>query len=128
MTEDRLAKTQQVEALRRSDSEECYQPSADIRETGDEIILEFDMPGVAKDSVEVTVEQGILRVTGEASAEEPGQAVYRETRVGDYRREFTLRDDIDADRISGEIRDGVLTVRIGKPQAAKPRQIAIKQA
>jgi len=128
VAEDKLSKRQQVDAIRRQESVQYFQPATDIRETNEEVILTFDMPGVSKDSVDVTVDKGTLTVIGRVHKEERGDAVYRETKVGDYRREFTLSDDVDSDKIVGEMKDGVLTVRIAKPEAAKPRQIEILSA
>lgn len=126
VAQDTLAKTQQVEALRRQESDQYYQPATDVRETEHEVVLTLDMPGVGKNGVEVTVDKGTLTVIGQVADEEHGEAVYRETKVGNYRREFTLSKDLDAKKITGEVKDGVLTVRIGKPEVAKPRQIEIK--
>jgi len=128
VAEDKLAKRQQVDAIRRQESVQYYQPAADIRETNEEVVLTFDMPGVGKDDVDVTVDKGTLTVIGRVQKEEDGDAVYRETRIGDYKRQFTLHDDVDSDKIVGEMKDGVLTVRIAKPEAAKPKKIEILSA
>ena len=123
--EDKLAKKEQAAATRRIDRPEYYQPAVDICETSDEVILKYDMPGVDKDNVEITAERNTLSVTGNVNREDLGKAAYRETRVGNYRREFTLSDDVDPDSITAEIKAGVLTVRVGKPEKAKPKKIEI---
>ncbi len=128
VAEDTLAKTQQVEALRRQEPDQYFQPATDVKETEQEVILTLDMPGVGKNNVEVTVDKGTLTVIGRVGNEEQGEAIYRETRIGNYRREFTLSKDLDTGKISGEVKDGVLTVRIGKPEVAKPKQIEIKSS
>jgi len=128
VAEDKLAKRQQVDAIRRQESDQYYQPATDVRETNDEVVLKFDMPGVSNDNVDVTVDKGTLTVIGRVHEEEHGDAVYRETRIGDYRRQFTLSDDVDSEKISGEMKDGVLTVRIAKPEAVKPKKIDILSA
>lgn len=125
VAEDKLEKRQQVDVARRDESDRYYRPATDIRETNGEVVLTFDMPGVGKDNVEVTVDKGTLTVIGRVDKEELGEAVYRETRVGDYKRQFTLGEDVDSDKIAGEMKDGVLTVRIAKSEAAKPRKIEI---
>ena len=76
----------------------------------------------------MTVEKGTLTVTGTADSEEHGNAVYRETRIGDYRRVFSLNDNVNTEDIKAEMKTGVLTVRIPKPEVAKPKRIAIKGA
>lgn len=121
-----LAQPQQTTVTRREETPQQYfTPAVDISETPEGLVLRYDMPGVAKGNVDVTVDKGTLIVTGKAEPEESGAPAYRETRVGDYRREFTLPDDVDADRISASMNAGVLTVRIGKPEEAKPKRIQI---
>jgi HSP20 family protein len=122
---DKLAKKEQTDVVRRQEQAQYYQPAVDIRETSGDVILQFDMPGVEKENVDLTVDKGILTVTGKADEEESGTAVYRETRVGDYRRQFNLTEDVDADAITAEMEAGVLTVKIHKPEKAKPTRIQI---
>jgi HSP20 family molecular chaperone IbpA len=125
-SQDTLAKTQQTEVTRRGQQEQqYYQPPADVVETADTVVLQFDMPGVGKDDVEVTVDKDLLTVVGKAAPEAPGRAVYRETYVGDYRRQFTLSADLDPNTITATMNAGVLTLEIGKAERAKPRKIAI---
>lgn len=126
--EQELTRPQQTTVTRREREEEPQQyftPAVDISETPEGLVLRYDMPGVSKDNVDITVDKGTLIVTGKAEPEEPGAPAYRETRIGDYRREFTLPDDADADRISAAMNAGVLTVRIAKPEKAKPKRIQI---
>jgi len=105
-----------------------FQPATDVRETDKEVVLQFDMPGVSSENVELTVEKGTLTVTGTADPEEQGTAVYRETHIGNYRRIFSLNESVDAEHIKADMKSGVLTVRIPKPEKAKPKRIAIKSA
>lgn len=122
---EKLAKKEQAEVTRREQPDEYYLPAVDISETADEVILKYDMPGVDKENVEITAEKNTLTVTGNVGAEIPGDAVYQETRIGNYRREFMLPDDVDTDSITAEMKDGVLTVKINKPKKAKPKKIEI---
>jgi len=123
--EDKLAKKEQADAARREERPEYYHPAVDICETSDEVILKYDMPGVYKDNVEITVDRDTLTVTGNVDREDLGEAVYRETRIGNYRREFTLSDDVDPDSITAEMKAGVLTVKVSKPEKVKPKKIEI---
>jgi len=126
--EQELAHPQQTTVTRREREEQARQyftPSVDISETPEGLVLRYDMPGVQKGNVDITVDKGTLVVTGKAEPEESGTPAYRETRIGDYRREFTLPDDVDADRISASMNAGVLTVKIAKPEEAKPKRIQI---
>jgi len=121
----KLANKEQADLTRREERHEYYQPAVDIRETSDEVILKYDMPGVGKDNVEITAERNTLTVTGNVDREDLGEAVYRETRIGNYRREFTLSDDVDPDSITAEMKAGVLTVKVSKPEKVKPKKIEI---
>jgi HSP20 family protein len=126
MTAQGLAQRKQSEVKRReADQKTYFRPATDIRETADAVVMKFDMPGVGSGDVDLTVEKGVLTVTGKARPEEEGTPVYRETRVGDYQRQFTLNENIDVDHITAEMKAGVLTVRIPKPEKVKPKKIAI---
>ena len=124
-SEEKLVKKEQADVLRREEKPEYYQPAVDISETSDEIVMKYDMPGVEKGDVDITAEKNTLTVTGHVKSEQPGKAVYLETRIGNYRREFTLPDDIDTNKISAEMNDGVLTIKIPKSEKAKPKRIKI---
>jgi len=125
-TQDTLSKKDQTQVVRSAQEEAVFfRPSTDVFETEDSVVLRFDMPGVPKDQADITVDKGMLTVTGHAHKEQPGQCVYRETRIGDYQRQFTLTEDVDLDHITAEMDAGVLTIRIPKPEEAKPRKIQI---
>ena len=101
-------------------------PLANIRETADGYLLEAEMPSVAKDGLEVTVENGKLALTGRrAAAAAPGRSVYRESRGADYRRVFELDPSIDAAKITARIEQGVLTLTLPRAESVKPRKIAV---
>ena len=108
-----------------SENSNYFQPPTDVRETDSHIVIQFDMPGVSRDHVNLTVEKGTLTVTGKADPEEEGTAVYRETHIGDYQRTFTLSDDVDTEKISAEMKSGVLTVQVAKAERAKPKRVEI---
>ncbi len=121
-----ITRPQQAAVTRREEqTQQCFVPPVDISETPDGLVLRYDMPGVKKDNADITVDKGTLTVTGKVEPEESGTPAYRETRIGDYRREFTLPNDVDAGHISAEMNAGVLTVRINKPEEAKPKRIQI---
>jgi HSP20 family protein len=126
--QQQLAERQQAEVTRREERPQYYRPAVDVSETTKELILRYDMPGVGKESVDITMDKGTLSVTGTTEPEQSGTAVYRETRVGDYHREFTLPEDVDTERITAEMKEGVLTVRIAKAAKAQPKRIQITAA
>lgn len=101
-------------------------PLANIRETADGYLLEAEMPGVSREGLEVTVENGELAICGRRTpVEVKGQPVYRESRGWDYRRVFELDPSIDASKISAKIEQGVLKLNLPKAESVKPRKIEV---
>jgi HSP20 family protein len=103
-------------------------PLANILETADGYVLEAEMPGVNKDGLEVTIENGQLTIVGRRP--EPGTervAVYRESRPLNYRRVFELDPSIDSARISAKMDQGVLRLTLPKSEAVKPRKISVTE-
>jgi HSP20 family protein len=106
---------------------EYFTPVVNLHQNGDGFTLEVEMPGVGKQGVEVTVEDGKLILGGHrtAASNDFGQALYRERKMGEYRRVFDLDPSIDAARISARIEQGLLTVHLPKTEAVKPRKITV---
>ena len=101
-------------------------PVANILETTDGYLLEAEMPGVAKDGIEVTVENGELVILGRrADRTLPGTALYRESRALDYRRVFDLDPAIDTGKITAKMEQGVLSLTLPKAEEVKPRRIEV---
>lgn len=124
--EPRTTETQQSDATRREQQCRCFQPAADVIETADGVLLRLDMPGVAGKNIDLTTDKDMLTIVGKAEPEQAGDAVYRETYVGDYKRQFSLTADLDPANITATMHHGVLTVQIGKAEKAKPRKIKIE--
>jgi len=101
-------------------------PLANILETKDSYVLEAEMPGVNKDGLDITVENGELTIVGRRAAVEPrGREVYRESRAFDYRRTFELDPSIDAAKVTAHIDQGVLKLTLPKAESVKPRKITV---
>ncbi len=100
-------------------------PRVDILETAEAVVLVADMPGVAQDGVEVTVDGGVLTLRGRTAARPQARALWQETAERDFARAFRLGQDVDPERITARIKDGVLRVELGKRQSAKARRIAV---
>ncbi len=104
-------------------------PSCVISENEGTVELAIDMPGVPQDAIEVKVERNELSIFGrrEAPAVE-GDFLVRERRIGDYRKLFTLDDNIDRDKIDASYANGVMRLTLRVREAAKPRRIEISAA
>ena len=108
------------------DTAGAWTPLADVTETDDAYLVEIDLPGVDRKDLSVEVAAGELRIGGEiVEKERVGWLRHRTRRVGRFAYRTTLPGDIDADRISADLAGGVLTVRVPKTEAAKPRRITV---
>ena len=92
-----------------------------------DIWVHLDLPGVAADSLDVSVERNVLTVTGERSWQrrEGDQVYLAERRSGTFRRQVTLGDGLDAEGIEADYTDGVLTLRVPVAEKAQPRKISV---
>jgi HSP20 family protein len=106
----------------------AFMPNADIFETDDALTVVLEIPGVDRDNVDVSVENGVLTVEGKINfgKYEGLQPVYSEYNVGPFRRSFRISSRIDQDKINAEMRDGVITLVLPKAEEAKPRRIEVR--
>ena len=104
-----------------------YRPLTDIVEAEDGITMMVEMPGVAADGVDIAVERRVLTIRGRAQRTNPEnfRLVYAEYGEGDYERSFTLTDDFDPSRIEARMRNGLLTLKLPRAEAAQPKKIAV---
>jgi len=108
-----------------------WSPVADITEDDKEYLIKLDLPEMKKEDVKVTVENGVLTVSGERKfdKEEKNKKYHRVERgYGTFMRSFTLPDDADANKINAEFKNGSLMVHLPKSEHAKPKQIDVKVA
>jgi len=104
-----------------------YTPQVDILEQPDGLVLYVDLPGVKADSVEVHFERGELTVKARREGfRRPGACLVEEFEPGDFYRAFLISQDIAADQIAADLKNGVLTVRCPRSPAAQPRRITVK--
>lgn len=103
-------------------------PPVDVIEDAGGITLYADLPGVPKDRLDVHVDGETLIIEAEMGLEMPQdlQATHVEVSLPRYRRVFTLSKDLDAERLSAELKQGVLKVRLHKAEHAKPRRIKVQ--
>jgi HSP20 family protein len=104
-----------------------YRPNVDILERDDELLLLADVPGAGSNDIQIQFEDGTLSLHAHVPARGDGSAgaVLREYGVGDYYRTFQISEAIDASKISASCVDGVLTLRLPKAEALRPRRIAV---
>jgi HSP20 family protein len=103
-----------------------FSPAVDIYGTETELVLMADMPGVESDKVEVDLRDDVLSILGKVKSEsEPGENLLTEYRTGNYFRTFRLTDDIDRNKITAALSDGVLKLTLPKAAKAVPRTIPI---
>jgi HSP20 family protein len=105
-----------------------WSPAMDLLETEDHFVLRADLPGMREEDVAIELEDNVLTVSGERKAdhEENGEGFYRVERAfGSFSRSLTLPRGVDAEAVNAGFTNGVLEVRIPKPEQRKPRKIAI---
>ena len=126
---DRL--TRLMEDLYDEGEEITWMPAVDVTDAEDEIVLTAEMPGLTRDDVQIEVEDDVLRIQGEKREqtereEEDGKVRVSERRYGAFARSFTLPATVEAEEIRAEMKNGVLTVRLPKTEAARGRRIQIE--
>lgn len=110
-------------------SEFDWNPSVDIAETDDAIIVTAEIPGVSMDDIDVSVDENQLVITGEKKQEEEQKEknFYRmERSYGSFRRIFTLPRSADIDKVKATHKDGVLTITVPKVEVAKGKKVDVK--
>lgn len=103
-------------------------PPVDIYETRDGLVVLADLPGVSKDALDVRVDNNILTIRGRADHAVHKESTYREYELVNFFRQFELSDKVDQQRISADLKHGVLTLTLPKAEEAKPRQIEVRVA
>jgi HSP20 family protein len=105
-----------------------WMPAVDVWETENELVLSFDLPGISEDKISVELEDNVLTVSGERERahEHSGDRFYRyERRFGTFTRTVTLPQGVNEEAIKADYRDGVLEIRVPKPEEQKPKRIQI---
>lgn len=104
-----------------------YSPRVDIVETKDELLLYADLPGVAREDLDIRYEDRQLVIEGKvAERQEASPFLQREYGIGDFHRTFAIGERVDTGRIQAELHDGVLVVHLPKTEAVKPRRIEVR--
>lgn len=112
---------------RPSDLAYTVKPVFEIKETPEAFGATVYLPGVAKEGLEITAEEGQVRIIGRRAWKQPEgwTALHRESADAPFELVLTHENAIDVDKIAAELRDGVLRVSLPKHEALKPRKIAV---
>ncbi len=105
-----------------------WSPAVDIYESGDDIVLKAEIPGIDRDAVAVEVKDGILTLRGERKFEkEQEEENYHriERSYGTFVRSFALPSSVDPEKVHAALKDGVLEVKLSKKEQAKPRKVKV---
>lgn len=105
-----------------------WNPVVDVYETDDQFVIKADLPGIAKEDIDLNVKDRVLTLKGERRLEKDGHTENvhsRERFYGRFERAFRLPNHVDGDKITADYKDGVLKIEIPKPEAIKPKQITV---
>ena len=106
-----------------------WTPAVDIREEHNRYVVEADIPGVARENIDISLEDSVLTVKGQRSVESEDNAENyrrRERTHGSFVRQFTLPDTVNTEAISATVTDGVLEIRIPKQEKPEARKISVE--
>jgi len=118
--------TPRTEAAKPRTSGRMYTPRVDVVETEDALIMYADLPGVRQEDVSLTCKGDELVLHAACEPRHAGKRpIYAEYGVGDYHRVFRITEQVETGGIEASLKDGVLTVRVPKAEAVRPRRIAV---
>ncbi len=106
-------------------TEKYIRPAVNIVETDEGLILTAEIPGAAKEGLDVNVEKGILTISAPVSLPSPGIPAYREFELASYYRQFSIPESLDHEKAKAEYSNGILTLRVPKAEVARPRKIEV---
>jgi HSP20 family protein len=125
---DRLFENQFNELNLGSQPERLWNPAVDIYEDANNVFVKAELPGLKKEDIEVSLEDGVLAVSGErksASNQTDAKTNRAERFVGRFQRSIILPAEVKADQVNAHYQDGILTITLPKAEAAKPKQIKV---
>ena len=109
-------------------SAQAYTPPIDIHEGPEGLTLEADLPGATEQNLRIQLEENVLSLYVRIDSPPPRDArlIHEEYRLGDYHRSFILSDEVDRERITAELKNGVLRLFLPKAERVRARRIEIK--
>jgi HSP20 family protein len=108
---------------------ESWRPVADISETDKEYLIKAELPEVRKEDVQITLQEGVMTISGERKHEQEHQdanEIRVESFYGSFSRSFSIPENVDAENIKAESRDGVLRIHIPKKEAPQSKAKSIQ--
>lgn len=103
-----------------------FTPAIDVRANEDEIVFTADVPGLKQDDLEITLDDGVLTIKGQRRYEgNDKDKVWLGRSYGTFSKSFNLPDTVDPEKLTADLADGVLTVRVAQQPKSKPRKISI---
>jgi HSP20 family molecular chaperone IbpA len=112
-------------ALATREDTQYMSPPVDIYETDEGLIVLADLPGAANDDVDIRVEDGLLTIKGKTNYEMRADSIRDEFRLTNFFRQFKLGNEVNQEKISAGVKNGVLTINLPKAEKVKPRRIAV---
>ena len=128
MSESKEMKTRERQEMQtRSEQDVFLRPAVDIYEENSGITLKADLPGVSRDRLDIKIEGNNLAIEGRAAIDMPEgmEALHADVGTTRFRRSFTLSNELETDKISAEMKDGVLTLQLPKRAELQPRKIQV---
>jgi len=120
---------EQIAPAERTQDKPLFTPRFDIFENDNELVLYGDLPGVSQQDLDIRFESNILEIHGQVEPRNNDrQTVYSEYGIGDFYRTFAIGESVDTEKISAELKNGVLTLHLPKTEEVKPRKIEVKSA
>ncbi|MFL6542853.1 MAG: Hsp20/alpha crystallin family protein [Chthoniobacterales bacterium] len=105
----------------------AWTPALDVYQNNDNVVAMIELAGMKKEDIEISLHDGMLTISGERKGEsaQDDKAERSERFIGKFRRSITLPTRIDANKVSANYKDGILTVTLPKAEEAKPKQIQV---
>ncbi|MFL6543311.1 MAG: Hsp20/alpha crystallin family protein [Chthoniobacterales bacterium] len=113
--------------MRQSQLFNGWTPAIDLYQTNDDVVALVELPGMRKEDIELSLQDGMLTISGERKSEtQDGDKAQRSERfVGKFRRSISLPTRVDANKVNASYKDGILTVTLPKAEEVKPKQIQV---
>lgn len=102
-----------------------WTPALDLYQNNDNIVAVVELPGMRKEDIEISLQDGTLTISGERKDETAKEGARTERVTGKFRRSVTLPTRVDVSKVNASYKDGILTVTLPKAEEAKPKQIQI---